>query len=448
MAPSSLSIDHSPYVPYDPDVHLYDGMLRPFLVPYEYTGWRNEQLSWKETAYLHGNLNPSPWLRISGPQAREFLESVSVNSFAKFDIGAGKHQILCNDDGLVMAHGVLLRTGENEYESQWMAPYLAYLAETTDFDVTAETISRERFLFQIAGPRSFEILRAATGEDISDIRFMRFRSSRIGGSEVRALRMGMGGALSYEIHGAFEDALPVYDAILAAGEPYGLRRLGTWAYMMNHTENGFPQSFYHFPLAWATDPGFVDWMAGHDMGTRHVLNTAMLRGSVGDDLPARYRNPIELGWGSTVRFDHEFPGRAALELEVASPTRKMVTLRWNVDDIMDVARSQFEPGEHYMPMDAPIHSTRQYGGQVMYADKVLDDDDRVVGISSGRAYSYYFREMISLCSLDVRFADGDEVRVLWGDPGTRQKEIRATVTRFPYLDLPRNQDVDVSLIGA
>ena len=36
--------------------------------------------------------------------------------------------------------------------------------------------------------------------------------------------------------------------------------------------------------------------------------------------------------------------------------------------------------------------------------------------------------------------------VLWGNPGTRQKEIRAVVSRFPYLDVDRNEEVDVSTI--
>ena len=55
--------------------------------------------------------------------------------------------------------------------------------------------------------------------------------------------------------------------------------------------------------------------------------------------------------------------------------------------------------------------------------------------------------MISLCSIDVEYgASGTEVIVLWGDPGTRQKDIRATVSRFPYLNENRNQAVDVSKI--
>ena len=53
--------------------------------------------------------------------------------------------------------------------------------------------------------------------------------------------------------------------------------------------------------------------------------------------------------------------------------------------------------------------------------------------------------MISICSIDIGFSEiGTEVIVLWGEPGTRQKEIRAVVARHPYLDIERNEDIDVS----
>jgi len=48
---------------------------------------------------------------------------------------------------------------------------------------------------------------------------------------------------------------------------------------------------------------------------------------------------------------------------------------------------------------------------------------------------------------DVEYSTlGTDVVVLWGDPGTRQKEIRAKVARFPYLDQDRNENLDVSAI--
>ena len=80
-------IPHSPYVPYDPDVRLYVGTMRKFLVPYEYTGWRDETMAWKESCYLHGNLNPTPTFRIKGPDALKFLSDTCVNGFSRFPAG-------------------------------------------------------------------------------------------------------------------------------------------------------------------------------------------------------------------------------------------------------------------------------------------------------------------------------------------------------------------------
>jgi glycine cleavage system aminomethyltransferase T len=83
---------------------------------------------------------------------------------------------------------------------------------------------------------------------------------------------------------------------------------------------------------------------------------------------------------------------------------------------------------------------------MLVADQVLKDG-KIIGISSGRNYSYYYRKMISLCSIDSEYgALGTEVGVLWGNPGTRQKLIRATVARFPYLNENRNEEVDVGTI--
>lgn len=47
--------------------------------------------------------------------------------------------------------------------------------------------------------------------------------------------------------------------------------------------------------------------------------------------------------------------------------------------------------------------------------------------------------MISLAFISRQHAGlGTELAVLWGNPGTRRKRIRATVARFPYLAGERN----------
>ncbi len=432
----SKTADRSPFVPHDPSVHLYVGNTFNHIVPYEYTGWRDETMAWKDTSYIHGNLNPSPTYRITGPDALKFLSDTCVNSFKNFPIGSGKHAIMCNEAGQVMMDGVLVRLAEDDFITYWMAPYIGYALEKGNYNAVGEDLTGKVFLFQLAGPKSLEILEKATGQDLHEILFMRQGKSSIKGMAFSVLRMGMAGTLAYELHGKIEDAIPVYNALLDAGAEFGIRRLGMRAYMMNHTEDGFPQAYYHFPYPWGEDQGFAKALGQWDR------MWASLRGSMGTDIKLRYRTPVELGWGKMIKFDHEFVGRAALEKEIAHPRRKMVTLVWNVDDILDVHASQYRPGVPYLPMDEPNHAP----GTGLWADKVLKNG-KVVGISSGRAYSYNYREMLSLCSIDVAEGEpGNEVKVLWGEEGSRQKEIRAIVSRFPYLNENRNQDVDVGNI--
>ena len=431
------SMAHSPFVPHDPNVHLYIGNVFNHLIPFEHTGWRDETMAWKENCYLHGNLNPSPTYRIHGPDALKFLSDHCINSFKNFPIGSGKHAVMPDAQGRVMMDGVLVRTAEDDFITYWMAPYIAYALQKGNYDAVGEDLTGKVYLFQLAGPRSLEILEKASGQDFHDVGFMRTQKGSIRGMEFDVLRMGMAGTLAYELHGKIEDAHAVYSALMEAGAAFGIRRLGHRAYLMNHTEDGFPQAYYHFPYPWQEDAGFAAVMGGN---VNRIWSS--LRGSMGKELAPRYRTVVELGWNKMARFDHDFVGRAAIEAELANPRRKMVTLEWNSADILDIHASQYQPGEHYLPMEEPNHAV----GTGLWADRV-EKNGKMAGVSSGRAYSYNDRTMISLCSIDVAHsALGTEVEVVWGEPGTRQKHIRATVTRFPYLNENRNQTVDVSAI--
>jgi glycine cleavage system aminomethyltransferase T len=130
-----------------------------------------------------------------------------------------------------------------------------------------------------------------------------------------------------------------------------------------------------------------------------------------------------------------------LEQEAGKPKRTIVTLVWNSEDVVDVYASMFREGEEFRYIEIP---TSPHGrGNLGHADYVIIDR-RLVGISSGTVYSYYYRKMISLCSIDIAAASiGTDVTVQWGEFGRAIKNIRAKVTRFPFLKEGRNQEVDV-----
>jgi vanillate/3-O-methylgallate O-demethylase len=114
----------------------------------------------------------------------------------------------------------------------------------------------------------------------------------------------------------------------------------------------------------------------------------------------------------------------------------MRTLVWNSDDVVDVYASLFRKGDHFQFMEIP----RDQRG-FMYADKVLKDG-KVVGVATSRGYSYYFREMISLCTVDVACSEiGTSLTVIWGEPRKPQKEIRATLAPAPYKTDNRRADL-------
>ena len=434
-----------PSIPYEGDVSRFFAMYG-WVVPFEFTGWRDETLAWKETAYLGAVISTSPTFKIKGPDTIKFLSDHFVNGFKDFAVGISRHGIMCNDEGLDMMDGVILRTAEDEVHTYWLQPYIGYCFQKAKgkYNAIGEDISGTVFLYQVAGPRSLEILEKASGDDLHDIKFFRHRMSKIAGKDVRILRMGMAGTLAYEVHGDIEDGQDVYTAIFAAGKEYGMKKLGQIAYMMNHTEDGFPQAYYHFPYPWNEDAGFSEYI--HKIGVGFFVDNLRLVGSMGTDVKLRYRNPVELGWGGMIKFDHEFVGRAALEKIVVNPKRKMVTLEWNTEDVVDVYASQFRDETPYLPMDRPNDMYLIPGPMTYHADQVLKDG-KPIGISSGRAMSQFYHRMISLCSIDVAHsALGTEVTVLWGNPGTRQKEIRAKVETFPYLREERNSEIDVSNI--
>lgn len=83
-------------------------------------------------------------------------------------------------------------------------------------------------------------------------------------------------------------------------------------------------------------------------------------------------------------------------------------------------------------------------GFFAHADHVLRGG-REVGVSSGTVYSFHFRHVLSMASLDLEtVVPGTEVVVCWGDHGRRIKEVRAVVDRYPFLAEGRNDQVDTS----
>ncbi len=408
-----------------------------YFEPWEFTDWLDESMSWKDTCYI-GDWSPLQKMRVQGPDALTFFSSIAVNSFAKFDIGQAKHIILCNGSGKIMGEGILMRFGEDDFEfiSGPGVPWALYQFRKGEF--VSKLSHPQEFLFQVQGPKAVFTTEIAVGESLRDIGFMRFRDIVIAGVPCRALRQGMAGELGYEIQGPIEQGPAVFEAIMAAGREFGIRRLGGRTKMVNHVEACFPTpSVDYIPAMYG--PEEQDFALTFSANARDVYRTT--DGSYEyADISELYRSPAELGWKKNVRFDHDFIGRSALEVEHASAHRTIVTLVWNAEDVIDVYASMFRKDPNYLFMEMPRNIL-----SCLFADQVTASDGSTIGISTSRCYSYFFREMLSLCVIDRQHAmPGTGVNVVWGRPGQKQKTVRAVVAPAPYKRDNRRADVETA----
>lgn len=256
-------------------------------------------------------------------------------------------------------------------------------------------------------------------------------------------RLGMSGALAYEVHGAAEDAEVAYTRIREILEKHGGKLQGVRNYsILNHTPAGYPNQLQHY--------GYPFFTSGEGLAefAKQYCIVPPLTGSASDDPELFYVTPYEVGWGYCINYHHDFTGKDAL-LAAKGTGRKAVTLEWNTEDVGDVFMSQFQ-GTDMEPYDA-IHFASALSdpslGFFIRGDRVLADG-KTIGIATGRTFAFYERRMISLAFIAPEYAEeGTELEILWGQPNGPQKKIRATVAQFPYYQGEyRNETFDTEKI--
>ena len=427
-------IPYTKEIPVDYKVTEYSMFISAYS-PYEFTNWVDESMSWK-TGCMIGDWSDLMKAELEGADVIPFMQSISGFKADPYEIGQGKHIVCTNNRGKVVGEGIMLKLAEDKYRITG-GPNFVYwtghcLRAAAKWNVQFADRYDDLFIFQVQGPKSVDILEKVCGENLRDVKYMWFKEIEICGTKVAALRQGMSGNIGFELQGPGEKAVEIYNAILEAGEEFGgVTKVGNAAKGVNHVEACFPTGTWDYtPAVYDPDDELAQGYCKEIGPVAWFMMGALSRkpgGSCENGAMDAIFSPVELGWGYALTFDHEFPGCEILKEEKANPKRKICTLVWNDEDVMDVQASYFKEGDLYkhfvMPRDYEIAP-----------DKVLKDGQQA-GISLSRAYSVYLRKMISLCVLDTALCKpGTEVEVVWGYNNQPQKMIRATVAPAPIFD--------------
>ncbi|GAA4368001.1 vanillate/3-O-methylgallate O-demethylase [Paeniglutamicibacter cryotolerans] len=425
----------------------------PVVAP-EFSNWRSEQRAWRETAVLYDQTHHMDNLFISGPDALKLISATAINSVAEFPLDRAKQYVPVTPAGHVIGDGILFHEAPDEYVYVGRAPaanWLLFQAETGGYDVRIEVdrrspsrpmgkpVQRRYWRFQIQGPQAWNIIEKLNGEPLEKQRFFSMSHMNIAGQRVRTLRHGMAGAPGLEIWGPYDSYDLIRQSVLEAGAEFGMVPVGARAYPSNTLESGWIPS--PLPGIYTGDEliDYRKWLGADSYEATNAVAGSFDSTNVED----YYHTPWELGYGSFVKFDHDFIGREALEKIDPATQRKKVTLAWNDEDLGTILTSILGPDSlPYKFFDLPLAN---YGSSNY--DRVIDADGKTVGLSMFTGYSSNERRGLSLAVVDADVPEGTELRVVWGEPdgGTRkttvephrQFEARVVVSPTPYSAVAR-----------
>ena len=225
---------------------------------------------------------------VTGPGARAFADSCLTNSLDKIEPGQAQYTMCCDESGGVVDDLIVYLRSDDDLllipNAANNAEVVRRLAAAAPDGVRVSNAHDEFALIAVQGPKSDEVL-SAIGLPV-DHDYMSFTEADVGSVRLTVCRTGYTGERGYELVVPSPAAGAVWDALMAAGEPFGIAPCGLAARDTLRTEMGYP-------------------LHGQDLSPDITPNQARAGWAVGWDKPA-------------------FWGRDALLAEKqAGPTRRL-----------------------------------------------------------------------------------------------------------------------------
>ncbi len=177
-------------------------------------------------------------LDVAGPDAPAFLDRMYTHRFSTLRPGRIRYGMLCTDSGSILDDGTVTRLSEQRYlvttsttnvdtVEDWFKWWLAASTER----VRVTNVTSAYAAINVAGPSARQTLAKLTDVDLSPraFRYMRSAEGDVAGVRCLFLRVGFVGETGWELHFPAQYGEHVWDALLEAGEEFGIAPFGVEA---------------------------------------------------------------------------------------------------------------------------------------------------------------------------------------------------------------------------
>ncbi|HET7791561.1 MAG TPA: aminomethyltransferase family protein [Gemmatimonadales bacterium] len=335
---------------------------------------------------------------ISGPDAARLLDRVVTRDVMKTRVGQVLYTTWCDAHGKVVDDGTVSRLDERLFRMTAADPNLRWLHENAvGLDVKIEDVSARTAALALQGPSSRAILERATGADLSGLKYFRVTRANLGGIPVTISRTGYTGDLGYEVWLDAGQALPVWDALIEAGTPYGITPTGILALDVARIEAGLMLLE-------------VDYFSAH-----HAL------------IERQKSSPFELNLGWTVNLEKgPYVGKRALAEEAArGPAWRFVGLEVEWESLAGLyAEVGLAPR---LPAVAWRASVPVYSGSAQ------------VGYATSGCWSPLLKKYLALAHLEGAHGAAGTSLEMEVTVEHHRKRARARVVKTPFFDPERKR---------
>jgi len=203
------------------------------------TGHEREYFAFRHAAGLI-DVTPLFKYEVRGPDAGDFLAHVMVKDVRKLDVGQATYLCWCDEQGWLVDDGTVTRLDEDHYRVTAAEPSWAWLQRyRRGYDVELEDSTARIGALSLQGPLSRNILEDCSDANLDELGFFQATRAKLDELDVWISRTGYTGDLGYEIWVDAERAVPLWDAIMSAGNAHGLEAAALDAMDVTRVEAGF-----------------------------------------------------------------------------------------------------------------------------------------------------------------------------------------------------------------
>jgi len=348
-----------------------------------------------------GLIDVSPLYKydVYGKDAAAFLARVMVKDISKLDVGRCTYLCWCDDHGKVLDDGTVSRLDDTYFRVTAAEPTFSWLQRLSRrFDVTIEDSTDRIGALSLQGPNSRDILRNVSDADMDDLRYFGLTKAKLDDADVVISRTGYTGDLGFEVWVERNQALRVYDAIIAGGSDYRIQPVGLDAMDVTRIEAGYIMNG-------------VDYFSA---------NSCLIE--------SRKSTPYEIGLGWAVDLDRDpFIGQDALKAEKESGSV------WaTVGLVYDWKSFERLFDEFGLPPQLP-------GGAWRTPIPIYSKEGLQVGQGTSGAWSAVLKENLALATVESAYAKPGTILQIEVTVEYERRRVPAIVTKTPFFDPPRKK---------